>query len=395
MSHRPLEGVRVLDFGQVYQGPYATFLMAQAGADVIKIEPPTGEPARRREVIGEGPSYAIAFLASNKRAITLDLKQERGRELLLTLVEKSDVLLENFSPGVMDRLGVGYGALRRHNPRLIYATGTAYGISGPDFDRLGMDITVQAATGIMSITGEPGSGPLKSGPALCDFLGGAHLYGGVVSALLERERTGEGQLIEVSMQEATYPTLLTKLGLMYVMGETPPQWGNAHPMLAPYNVYETSDGHVAIICLTQGHWQALAEAMGKPELGQDARFLTHADRHQNVQELDRLVEAWTRSLPKEQVFEAARQHKIPCSPVRDLEEVNRDPHMHARGYLQQIDHPDLGPSVLPGSAIRFGGDNPPTLEPSPRLGQHNREIYVDWLGLLDEELEQLHRDGVI
>ena len=180
---KPLTGVRVLDLGQIYQGPYAGFLLAQAGADVVKIEPPGGEPLRRREVHGGPPSFPLAFLNSNKRSVVCDLKVEEGRDLLRRLAGAADVLVENFAPGVLDRLGVGWERLKKLNPRLIYASGTAYGLSGPDRDRLGMDITVQAASGVMSITGEAGRPPLKAGPALIDFLGGVHLYGGIVSAL--------------------------------------------------------------------------------------------------------------------------------------------------------------------------------------------------------------------
>ena len=187
---RPLAGVRVLDLGQVYQGPYAGFLLAQAGADVVKVEPPRGEPLRRREAHGGPPSFPLAFLNTNKRSATCDLKQEEGKELLRRLAGVADVLIENFAPGVMDRLGVGWKALRELNPRLIYASGTAYGLSGPDHEWLGMDITVQAWSGVMSVNGVAGGDPLKAGPAFIDFLGGTHLYAGIVSALYERERTG-------------------------------------------------------------------------------------------------------------------------------------------------------------------------------------------------------------
>ena len=211
-SPKPLAGVRVLDLGQVYQGPYAGFLLAQAGADVVKVEPPRGEPLRRRTANGGPPSFPLAFLNTNKRSLSCDLKTEEGRELLRRLAAAADVLIENFGPGVMDRLGVGWKTLREVNPRLIYASGTAYGLSGPDSERLGMDITVQAWSGAMSVTGEVGGGPLKSGPAFIDFLGGTHLYGGIVSALYERASTGAGRLVEVAMQEAAYPTLLSQLG---------------------------------------------------------------------------------------------------------------------------------------------------------------------------------------
>ncbi|HYM71689.1 MAG TPA: CoA transferase, partial [Stellaceae bacterium] len=189
-ANMPLAGITVLDFGQVYQGPYATLLMATAGADVIKIEPPQGEPLRRRAPPGKSTTFPIAMLNSNKRAITLNLKDERGKQLLFRMAEKGDVLLENFAPGVMDRLGVGWEVLHAINPRLIYASGTGYGLSGPDRDNLAMDLTIQAVSGLISVTGEPDRPPLKAGPAVVDFLSGIHLYAATMTALYERSVTG-------------------------------------------------------------------------------------------------------------------------------------------------------------------------------------------------------------
>src|SRR5271166_2311835 len=206
----PLAGITVLDFGQIYQGPYATALLARAGADVIKIEPPSGEPLRRNPA-GPGTRLAFAMLNSNKRAITLNLKSERGRALLIEMARRADVVLENFSPGTMDDLGVGYEVLRAANPRLVYATGTGFGITGPDRDNLAMDFTIQAQSGIMSVTGFPDGPPVKAGPTLVDFMGGIHLYAAVVTALFQRERTGVGQLVEVAMQETVYSSLASSM----------------------------------------------------------------------------------------------------------------------------------------------------------------------------------------
>src|SRR5256886_1850005 len=217
-ANRPLAGVTVLDFGQVYQGPYASLLMAQAGADVIKIEPPQGEPLRRRAPPGKSTTFPIAMLNSNKRAITLNLKHERGRALLFRMAEKGDVLLENFAPGVMDRLGVGWSVLREMNPRLIYASGSGYGLSGPDRDNLAMDLTVQAMGGLISTTRFADGPPVKAGPAVVDFLSGIHLYAATVTALFEREQTGKGRLVEVAMQEAAYPTLASQLEAYWQIG---------------------------------------------------------------------------------------------------------------------------------------------------------------------------------
>src|SRR2546430_11780138 len=203
-ANRPLAGVTVLDFGQVYQGPYATLLMAQAGAGVTRTEPPQGEPLRRRAPPGKSTTFPIAMLNSNKRAITLNLKHERGRALLFRMVERGDVLLENFAPGVMDRLGVGWEVLHRINPRLVYASGSGYGLTGPDRDNLAMDLTIQAVSGLIAATGFPDGSPVKAGPAVVDFLSGIHVYAAVGTALFEPPRTCKGRAVEVAVQEDAY-----------------------------------------------------------------------------------------------------------------------------------------------------------------------------------------------
>jgi crotonobetainyl-CoA:carnitine CoA-transferase CaiB-like acyl-CoA transferase len=397
-SSLPLSGITVIDLGQVYQGPYATLLMAKAGADVIKVEPIGGEPLRQRIGVGRGASLPFAMLNSNKRAVTLNLKTARGRELLIEMVKRGDVLLENFAPGVMDRLGVGWSVLREINPRLIYASGSGFGLSGPDRDNLAMDLTVQAATGIMSVTGFPDSPPVKAGNAVADFLGGIHLYAGIVTALFERAHTGRGRLVEVSMQDAVYPSLASNLGFLYNnTGEVPPRTGNRHGGLAiaPYNVYAAKDGHVAILCVLESHWLNLLTAMGREDLRGDPRFAGNAARVENLAATDEVVETWTRTLPKDEIFAITKRHRVPSAPVRNLFEVMHDPHLHQRGTLEWIDHPDLGRIVVPQSPLRFHGAAPLATVPSPRAGQHNTDIFGCWLGLSPAEIAKLHEDGVI
>ena len=291
----PLAGITVLDFGQIFQGPYATLLMAKAGANVIKIEPPHGEPGRRRAAPGKSTTLPVAMLNANKRAITLNLKSERGRALLRQMVERADVLLENFSPGTMDDLGVGYEVLKAINPRLIYATGSGFGITGPDRDNLAMDFTIQAQSGIMSVTGFPDGPPVKAGPTLVDFMGGIHLYAAVVTALFQRERTGKGQLVEVAMQETVYSSLASSMDYHVRTGELPPRTGNRQSALAsaPYNAFPTADGWVAIHVVTEAHWKNLTKAMGREELADDPRFATNAARAANLEATDDVVAAWT------------------------------------------------------------------------------------------------------
>jgi CoA:oxalate CoA-transferase len=394
----PLSGITVLDLGQVYQGPYATMLMARAGADVIKIEPIDGEPVRRRSSVSKGAMLPLAMLNANKRGITLNLKTPEGKALLLRMAERADVLLENFAPGVMDALGVGWEVLHVINPRLIYASGSGFGLSGPDRDALAMDLTVQAVSGAMSVTGFPDGPPLKSGPAFADFLSGTHLYGAVLTALFDRTRTGEGRLVEVAMVETIYPTLASNLSLLHGNeGAVTTRTGNRHGGLsiAPYNVYPAKDGHVAILCIKDSHWDNLLKAMGRPELIGDPRFADNALRVRNLEQTDALVESWTTGRSRAEIFAAIKQFRIPCAPVRDLEEVMADPHMHERGMLEWVDHPEMGRVVLPNSPLRIHGAARPETVPSPALGQHNGEVYGELLGLSPDEIAGLRDKGVI
>jgi crotonobetainyl-CoA:carnitine CoA-transferase CaiB-like acyl-CoA transferase len=337
------------------------------------------------------------MLNSCKRAITLDLKQARGKALLRELVGHADVLLENFAPGVMDKLGVGWDVLSRINPRLIYATGSGFGISGPDRDNLAMDFTIQAMSGIMSTTGAADGPPMKSGPTLVDMMGGTALYGGIVTALLERMHTGHGRLVEISMQETVYATMASPMEYFQRTGAIPPRNGNrqAGRASAPYNAYPTNDGHVVINVVTEEHWPKLLEAMGRTDLIGDPRYATHEKRVGLNDEVDEIVAAWTRTLGRFDVFGIASRYRIPCAPVRNVQEVMNDPHMHERGMLEWIDHPELGRIVVPTTPLRIHGtDKVPTV-PSPLIGEHNDEIYGGWLGLSAAEIDGLRQEGVI
>src|SRR5207237_765492 len=287
----PLAGLTVIDFGQIFQGPYATFLLAKGGAEVIKLEPPGGEPLRRRALPEKQATLPFAMLNQNKRAVTLNLKHARGRELLFEMVRRADVLLENFSPGTMDGLGVGWKVLREINPSLA------------------------ASFEYYHRTGQP-----------------------------------------------------------------PPRTGNRQAGLstAPYNVYPCADGHAAIHIVTEGHWRNLLKTMGREELADDPRFKTNADRIAHMDETDAVVTEWTRTLPKMEVFARAKANRVPCAPVRTAPEVMHDPHMHERGMLEEVEHPDLGRITVPTTPLRLHGSAKPPMMPSPKIGQHNDEIYGGW-----------------
>ncbi len=241
MDNKLLAGIKVLDLTQIYQGPYAAFLMAQAGAEVIKVEPIGGE--RLRGFGGEKTPMSFIMLNSNKKSITLDLKQEKGKAMLCEMVQQADVLLENYAPGVMDRLGVGWSVLKEINPMLIYGSGTGYGLSGPDKDMLAMDHTIQAASGVMSVTGDADRPPSRAGGAPCDIMGGVHMYAGVMSALFGRQHSNKGTLVEVSMLDSMYFTLCSELTLYHNRGSLPVRNSARSPAGAcPYGRYECQDG---------------------------------------------------------------------------------------------------------------------------------------------------------
>jgi CoA:oxalate CoA-transferase len=398
MGNGPLTGIRVLDLGQIYAGGYAGFLLAAAGADVLKIEPPAGENLRRRGSVGGG-AYPFAMLNGNKRGLRLDLKSERGCDVFRQLVAKADVVLENFAPGVMNRLGLGAEALQTINPRLVYASASGYGQDGPYQSFPAMDLTVQAMVGVMSTTGFPDSPPVKAGPAIADFMAGVHLAAAIAMALVSRERTGQGEVVEVTMQEATYPALASSLGLVFSGGDGTLSWrtGNRHSGYAeaPYNTFRAADGYVAVLCVTDAHWASLASLVGGTDLVADDRYVTLAGRVERMDEVDDLVAAWTATRPRHEVVTALQAVRVPCAPVQELPEVLEDPNLWHRGMLRKQDHPVLGPITINHSPMRFGGGERADLTPSPELGQHTDEVLAEVLGFTPDEIDDLKRNEVI
>jgi len=393
----PLSGITVIDLSHVYNGPYATFLMALAGATVIKVEPFNGEHLRSRGDMG-GAALPFAMLNSNKKPVTLNLKSEEGRQLLRELVARADILVENFAPGVMDRLGIGAEALHEINPRLIYGSSSGYGTDGPYRDYPAMDLVMQAMRGIINSTGFPDQPPVKSGAAMCDFMAGIHLYAAIMTALYERERTGKGRVVEVSMQDATYCSLASNLGMLHARGDAAPaRTGNRHGGLgiSPYNVYPTTDGYVVLNAPGDHHFRSILDVMGRGDLNDDPRLATRSARVTNFALVDELIEGWTKTLTRNEVAQRMLASKVPCAPVRNLSEVMHDENMHARGSLQWVDHPDLGRVVLPHSPLVFEGTERRPIEPSRPLGSSNPEVFGEWLGHSDEELAAFRAKGVI
>ncbi len=387
----PLDGITVLDLGQIYQGPYAGFLLSMAGARVIKVEQTRGEPLRAR-----GDSISYAALNSSKETITLDLKSDEGHEMFLGLVEGADVVLVNYAPGVPEKLGIDAESLWQINPRLVFAHASGFGLSGPDSMQTAMDITVQAHMGPMSVTGHPDQPPVKAGVAFIDFLGGTHLYGGIVAALLDVQKTGMGRIVETSMAEATYHTLCSNMLSWHQTG-TAPRTGNKHAALgvAPYDVYQCSDGHVALISVTNRHWRAVLEVIGRTDLLDEPRFRHNTDRAANMDEVDQVVEQWTVARERDEVASQLSQAGVPVAVVRDLDEVVRDSHLIHREFLQWVDHDGLGEIPLPHSPIRFHGSRLRELEIFHGVGEDNEAVFGEFLGLSPEEIEERRQLGII
>ncbi len=396
--HQPLADLRVLDLTHYYAGPYATMLLSFLGAEVIKLEAPgVGDGARalfRKRDKAYG--YPFAVLNSNKRSITLNLKSAEGKALFLRMVETADLVVENFAAGAMEAMGLGYETLRARNPRVIYATNTGFGLSGPYSQLAAFDPIVQAMGGVMAITGEADGPPLKTGAAIADILGGAHFCAGLLAAIRQRDRTGEGLMVELCLYDSIVPSLTSFLGA-YGMGLRSSRDGNSASggAITPYNSYPASDGHVMILAVDNARWRRLCELMGRPELADDPRFATPGARSKNRHEVDRLVGAWTVTRTRRDLFDGMGRAGVFCGIVQELHEVMADPHLHERGLLQTVDHPELGPLTVFTSPIRLDGARPEVKSLSPGLGADNDSFYTAELGLSAEEIAALRERKVI
>jgi crotonobetainyl-CoA:carnitine CoA-transferase CaiB-like acyl-CoA transferase len=391
--NQPLSGIKVLDLTQIYQGPYAAFLFASAGADVIKVEPVAGE--RLRGPGGPRTPLSFAMLNSNKKSITLNLQTEEGQDLLKQLVEIVDVLLENYAPEVMDRLGLGWDALKQLNPRLVYCSGTGYGLSGPDRDTLAMDHTIQAASGLMSVTGDEDSPPSRAGGTPCDIMGGIHMYAGALAALQGRATSGLGTRVEISMLESMYFTLASELSILHSSGETPPRNSARSPSnIAPYGRYPCKDGWIAIMCVAESHWHGVLSVIGHESEKDNHDYRNSMARKKREHLVDAMINEWSVTQTREEAYEKLRAKKVPVAPIRSLQEVQSDPHLHERGMLYDKHHSELGDVTLPTSPIRFSEYD--LMEPGfyPELGEHNEQVYGT-LGLAAEMLSDLKKKGVI
>ncbi|HJO24371.1 MAG: CoA transferase [Myxococcota bacterium] len=397
MAGRVLEGLRILDLTRVVAGPFATAILADLGADVVKVERPvTGDDYR----YGPSPKgeTSLSFQNTNrgKRSITLDLRCEEGRELFLRLVAGADAVVENFRSGFLAAQGLGAETLQARNPRCVVASLSGFGHTGPRAGLASYDIVAQAAGGLLAMTGFSDGPPVRGGGALGDFVGGLYLALGIAAALLERERTGVARVLDVSNQDAIFAVTDSAVSIFEAIGAPTERLGNQHPFTAPYDCFEARDGWVVVATASNKLFRALCAAIGRPELGTDERYRTHRSRAARREEINARVGEWVRGLSCDEVLAALGPDgaDLPCARVERPEDLVRDPQLLARGMVERHPHPTLGEVTFHGNPLRFADAEARSLALAPALGEHNAEVYAE-LGLAEAELERLGRSGVV
>jgi crotonobetainyl-CoA:carnitine CoA-transferase CaiB-like acyl-CoA transferase len=381
-----LDGLRVLDVTQVMAGPYCAMVLADLGADVIKIEPPGGDSTRRMPGAAGDDTPAFNAVNRGKRSIVVDLKTAEGRGIVTRIAAGTDILIENYRPGVMDALGLGADALRAINPRLIYASISGYGQTGPHAHKGGFDLIAQAVSGIMSVTGEPGGAPVKAGIPITDLGAGLFALVGILAALESRHRTGVGQRIDTSLVEAGVALSVWEATEYFAGGGVPTPLGSAHRMNAPYQAIQCADGHLTIGAANERLFRRLSEVLGHPEWITTPVFADNASRVRNRAALAALITTIMRERPRAHWLALLEANDIPCGPINDYSEVFADPQIAAREMAVQVDHPTLGPLTTLGSPIKMSDTPPNVTRRAPLLGEHTREILRE-AGYSDREIE--------
>ena len=391
-----LEGLVVLEAAQIMAGPFCGLLLADMGADVIKVERPgTGDDTRRM-----GPAFiggeAAAFLAinRNKRSVVINLKSECGREAFCRLAARADVLLENYRPGTLESLGLGYDNLQALNPRLIYCSISAFGQTGPYSKRGGFDLVAQGMSGLMSVTGEPGRPPVKVGVPITDLNAGMYAAYGILCATIHRMKTGHGQRVDTSLLEGGIAYTFWESAEYWSTGNVPGPMGSAHRLSAPYQALRTKDGYVNIGAANQATWEALCQALGRPELAEDPRFKAPTDRRAHSRELAELLETILSREPTAHWLDIFERAGVPAGPIYDLSQVYRDPHVLARGMLADVQHPTAGRFPQIGIPVKLSATPGRIARPAPRLGEHTDEVLA-WAGYAPPEVAALRAAGAV
>jgi crotonobetainyl-CoA:carnitine CoA-transferase CaiB-like acyl-CoA transferase len=392
-----LEGITVLDLTRVLAGPFASMMMADMGATVIKIEE-TGKGADERQMgpFLNGESAYYMNLNRNKKGMSLNLKSPKGKQVFKDLVKKADVVLENYRPGTMEKLGLGYEILRELNPAIIYAAVSGFGQYGPYTKRPGYDIISQAMSGLMSTTGWPGGAPTRSGTAMGDVLGGLSVTIGILSAIYNRSHTGLGQMVDVALVDSAVASLEI-INMIYLVEKRLPQRiGNRYESVYPYDSFQAKDDLVIIGSGNDKLWSLFAKHIGRPELVEHPDFLRTRDRVKNHVQVKQIVEEWTQNKTVKEIVDELLTAGIPAAPIYGIDQVVADPHIAgAREMFIDTVHPKAGPIKLTGSHIKFSDTKTSIRTPSPALGEHNEEVLSSLLGLSSDEIQQLKDEEVI
>ena len=391
----PLQGVRVLDFCRVVSGPFATMLLGDLGADVLKIEEPkAGDESRTYgpPFVGGESAYFLS-VNRNKRSCALDLKSESGKELARRLVSVADVVIENFRPGTMERLGLGFETLRQANDRLLYCGISGFGRTGPDAARPGYDLILQGESGVMDITGDPDGLPTKVGTSIADLVTGLYAAQAVLAALAQRQRTGKGGRVDVSMLDSMASLLTFNAGMYFASGESPKRRGNAHPTISPYETFRAADGWFNLGVANDRFWAAFCEAVERPDLLEDPRFARASDRAALRADLKAILEPIFLEKPRDHWTTLFATAGIPCGAIRSVGEVCEAPQLAARGVAREMEHPAVGSLRYLASALRFDDAPPPEARRPPLLGENTREVLSEWLSLGEAEVTGLAEGG--
>ena len=394
----PLNGLVVLDLTHVLAGPFASMTLADLGAQVIKVEQPDiGDRSRASGPFIDGESSYFMSINRGKLGVTLDLSKARGKDVFLQMVGKADVVLENYVPGTMKRLGLDYDVLKQHNPRIIYAAISGFGQDGPYAHKAALDVIVQGMGGVLSITGEPGGPPIRPGVSQGDITAGLFSIIGILSALQERHNSGLGQMVDIGMLDCQVAILENAFTRYFATGEVPKPLGTRHPVTAPFQVFQTRDGYITV-ALADGRkekWPLFCSALDRVDLIDDPRFSDGWVRSQNYQELEPAMSEAMRKKTSQEWLDEFAALGIPCGPVNTIDQVAQDPQVEHRGMIRDMPHPRLGKVKAVGAPVKLSRTPGGSDTTSPNLGEHTDQVLQDMLGLADEELRSLRDEGVI
>ncbi len=395
--YKALKDIKVLDFTQYLSGPHCTSVLCELGAEVIKVERPVvGEPERKAAPMSpQGESYQFMAYNRGKKSVTLNLKNPEGLDIAKKLVAKCDILVENFAPGVLDRLGLSYEIASKINPGIIYASISGFGQTGPRRDQITFDVVGQAMGGLMSVTGYEDGEPLKVGVSLADYMGGYNAVIGILAALHYKNVTGEGQRIDISMQDSIWAMVFPDRANYFDTLNPPKRIGNRLSSSAPFGSYKARDGYVVICTITDEQWHNVLRAIGREDLIDDERFHTRVLRTKNMTEVESIVNSWLKDKTVEEALKIFQIFQVPSSPVPTFEQVANDPQILHREMIIEVEQPASGKVKLSGSVYKMSKTPGNRNLRIPLIGEHNQEIYVDLLGFDKKEIEKFREEGVI